>query len=84
MFCQAYSYIAEIIEGESVKNTKLEKFKIDRFYFFLELFRPRVNFGEKEKVELHILFLRDTQILNHWKWKYNPFENFRKVILNEL
>ena len=25
-----------------------------------------------------------THIVNHWKWKYNPFENLRKVILNEL
>ena len=52
--------MAEIFDGVSVKDTKFEKF----WKFVLELFMPRVNFGEKEKVELQTFVLEG-----------HPFEN---------
>ncbi len=38
----------EIFDGAGVNDTKIEKFQKK----ILELFRPRANFGGKEKVEL--------------------------------
>ena len=46
-------YIAEIFDGAGVNKNEVERFKKN----FLELSRPRVNFGAKEKVELQTFVL---------------------------
>ncbi len=43
----------EIFDGAGVNQNEVEKFR----NFFLELFRPRANFGAKEKVELQTFVL---------------------------
>ena len=43
-----YSYITEFCDGTVVRDPEVGK--IQKIFF--ELFRPRVNFGRKQKVDL--------------------------------
>ena len=43
----------EIFDGAGVNDTLVEKFR----NFLLEIFRPRVNFGARPKVELQTFVL---------------------------
>ena len=64
-----------IFDGARVNQNKVEKF----LKIFLELFRPKANFGAKEKVELQTFVLEGHPNGREWPslfWNNTDFSGF--------